>query len=84
MRGIARHSPSARKIANVEHRIARLEKFELWASCIPLNVESLVPPELWKQYYAIQGDILKKMRDAQELAIEIAREIKSRIDSEHA
>jgi hypothetical protein len=77
MRGVARHSPSARKIANVEHRIVRLEEFETWAACVPLNVKNLVTPTLWEQYYALQEDILNKMRDAQRLATVIAHEIKS-------
>jgi hypothetical protein len=77
MRGIARHSPSARKIADIENRIDRLEQLESWANCVPLNVKDLVSPSLWEQYYALQADILNKMRDAQKLAIEIAREIKA-------
>lgn len=82
MRGIARHSPSARKIADIEHRIFRLEQFELWATCVPLNVKGLVSPRLWDEYYSMQEEILNRMRDAQKLATEIAREIKSQI-SDH-
>ena len=84
MRGIARHSPSARKIADIEHRITRLEQFESWANCIPLNVKDLVSPNLWEQYYVMQEDILNRMRDAQKLATEIAREIKSQISDQRA
>ncbi|HTC92188.1 MAG TPA: HNH endonuclease [Terriglobales bacterium] len=81
MLGVARHSPSVRKIADVEQRIARLERFEVWASCVPLDVRSLVSSKLWDQYYAMQEEILSKMRDAQKLAIEIAGEIKSKTSS---
>lgn len=78
MLGEARHSPSARKVADVYERIGRLEEYESWAKCIPLNVKELVSPELWDQYYAIQEEILNKMRAAQQLATQIAREIKDR------
>jgi hypothetical protein len=80
MRGVARHSPSARKIANIERRIACLEHYESWANCSPLSMEDLVSPKLWDQYYAMQEDILNRMRDAQKLATEIALEIRSRVN----
>jgi HNH endonuclease len=82
MLGVARHSPSARKIADIKHRIARLERLESWANCIPLNVKELVSPELWEQYYTMQEEILTKMRAAQKLAIEVALEIKSKTSSQ--
>ena len=83
MRGIARHSPSARKITDIEHRITRLEQFESWANCVPLNVKELVSPKLWDQYYAMQEEILNRMRDAQKLATEIGREIRSQVGDHH-
>jgi 5-methylcytosine-specific restriction endonuclease McrA len=78
MLGVAPRAPSIRKIPDIAERIARLEKFEAWSECVPLKVEQLVSPKLWHQYYALQEDILQKMRDAQKLALEISREIKSR------
>jgi hypothetical protein len=44
----------------------------------------LVSPKLWEQYYAMQEEILNRMRDAQKLATEIAREIKSQISDKPA
>jgi hypothetical protein len=82
MLGGARHSPSVRKIADIGQRISRLEKFESWADCVPLNVKDLVSPVLWNEYFAIQQEILNKMRDAQKLAIKIATEIKLRSTSQ--
>ncbi len=78
MLGVAQRSPSARKVAGIEQRIARLQQYESWADCVPLKMKDLVSPELWDEYYALQEEILSKMRDAQALATEIAREIKSR------
>jgi 5-methylcytosine-specific restriction endonuclease McrA len=86
MLGKAPRAPSIRKISDLTQRIARLEKFESWSGCVPLNIEQIVSPQLWQQYYALQEDILQKMRDAQKLATEISREIKAReidVGSEH-
>lgn len=83
MRGVARHSPSARKIADIEHRITRLERFETWAACTPVNIKELVSPSHWEQYYALQEDILSKMRDAQKIATEIAHEVRSQLKDQH-
>jgi hypothetical protein len=76
MLGAARQSPTARGVGNIKERISRLEKYESWSNCTPLNVKDIVSPALWEQYYALQEDILLKMRDAQKLALEIAQEIK--------
>ena len=55
----------------------RLEQFEAWSKCVPLSLEAMVPSELWKQYYDLQHDILQKMKEAQKLAVEVARHIKA-------
>jgi len=81
MLGPARRSPSVRKIEDIAERIARLERLEEWAGCVPLKVDELVSPELLHQYYSIQDEILNKMRDAQEIAKKIGRQIKTRTDS---
>ncbi len=78
MLGAAPRSPSARGVVDVMHRVAKLERFEAWSSCTPLNIKDIVTPELWDEYYALQADILRKMKDAQQLAIKIAVEIKVR------
>lgn len=82
MLGAAPRSPSVRRVPDLQERIARLERFESWGNCVPLNIKALVPPELWDEYYAMQDEILQKMRDAQKLAVRIAHEIKSRAASE--
>ena len=78
MLGAAPRSPSVRGVANIQERIARLERFESWSNCVPLNIKDLVSPKLWDEYYALQDEILRKMRDAHGLAKQIALEIKSR------
>jgi 5-methylcytosine-specific restriction endonuclease McrA len=77
MLGKARWSPTARGIPDVNDRIARLQRFESWSNCVPLKLHELVPAELWQRYYAMQDEILRKMREAQILALEIAQTIRS-------
>ena len=77
MLGKARHSPSARAISDISGRIDRLEAFESWSKCVPLDLEKLVSPHLWTKYYAVQDEIISKLREAQKLALEIASEIRS-------
>jgi len=83
MLGKARRSPSVRGIADINSRVARLEQFEVWGNCVPLNIQDLVSPDLWEKYYAMQDEILNKMRDAQQLAVQIAQEIKSGVRGRH-
>lgn len=81
MLGAAPRSPSARGISDLAQRIARLERFEAWSQCVPLDLKSLVSPDLWHRYYGLQDEILQKMRDAQKIAVEISNEIKARTNS---
>jgi hypothetical protein len=76
MRGKAKLCPTSRGVKDVEVRISRLERYEAWANCRPLEVQHLVNPELWIRYYTLQDEILAKMREAQTLALEIAKNLK--------
>lgn len=77
MLGTAPRSPAARGILDLQQRILRLERFEAWSNCTPLNLKVLVSPKLWDAYFGMQAEILQKMREAQKLAIEIVREVKA-------
>jgi hypothetical protein len=77
MRGKARLCPTSRGVKDIEIRISRLERYEAWANCRPLQVQKLINPELWDHYYRLQEEILAKMREAQILALEIAKSLKT-------
>jgi HNH endonuclease len=77
MRGNAKLSPKSRGIPDLEARILRLEAYEKWANCQPLRIQELVHPELWEKYYKLQDEILIKMREAQVIALEISKALKS-------
>ena len=76
MTGSAPLSPSTRGVKDLEGRITRLEAFEQWVNCRPLDIKSEVDEKLWDQYYGLQSDILKKMREAQQLAITIRETVR--------
>jgi hypothetical protein len=73
----ARFSPKSRGVADLEARSLRLARFEEWARCEPIRIEEQVNPELWARYYKLQDEIIEKMREAQALALEIAKPLKS-------
>lgn len=71
----APRSPKARGVKDLDEKIGRLESYEKWAQCEPLKVDELVEPELLSKFYLMQTDILLRMKDAQELAVQIAKRI---------
>jgi 5-methylcytosine-specific restriction endonuclease McrA len=77
MQGSSRRSPRTRGIKDIEQRISRLEQYENWAKCAPQDMEKLVDPELWHDYFSAQDEILETMRRAQTLAEEITEQIKA-------
>jgi len=77
MQGQARLCPGKRGILDLQSRVERLERYEKWANCTPIDVESIVSPELLSRYYAIQEEILGRMRDAQAIAQQISAEIRN-------
>jgi hypothetical protein len=75
MTGGAKWSPHTRKVKDLDVRVQRLQTYERWAHCQPLDIEGLVDSELWNGYYALQHDILKKMREAQILALKLSSQV---------
>lgn len=73
----ARLSLANRGVTDLPLRIRRLEEYEQWAKCQQLNIETLVDSQTWKRYYTLQDDILTKMREAQEVAVTLAKQVQS-------
>lgn len=73
----ARLSPATRGVKDLPVRVRRLEEYEEWAKCRQLNIESLVDSQTWERYYSLQEDILTKMREAQEVAILLAKQVRN-------
>jgi HNH endonuclease len=79
MSGSARLSPTTRAVKDLNIRIERLERYEAWAKCAQLKIDEIVNADLLAKYYAIQTEILQKLRNAQQLASQISDEIKNRV-----
>jgi hypothetical protein len=78
MTGNAPLLPANRNIRDLQTRIERLEAYERWAKCRPLNIETFVDERLWARYYSYQEDILSRMREAQQVANSIAAIVRGR------
>ncbi|MGH9534583.1 MAG: HNH endonuclease [Terriglobales bacterium] len=73
IRSGARWSPATLGRPGLERREQRLEAFEAWARCMPIDIAALVPPGTWGRYYRLLDEILAKMGEADAVAAEIAR-----------
>jgi HNH endonuclease len=78
MCGNARLSPTAKGVFNVADKVRRLEEYERWAMCKPLRIAELVDRLCWDKYYELQKEILAKMREAQETADILRKQIHDR------
>jgi len=77
MRSDAKLSPKTRCVKDIEARIARLKEYEKWEEPTKINFEGVVGREKWKQHWENCEQVQSIMRQAQELASEINREIAS-------
>ena len=77
MQGTAKLSPKSRGVKDLADRIARLEEYQAWANCQPLRIQEQISPEFWNRYYKLQDEILEKMREAQVLALEISKSLRT-------
>lgn len=78
MHGTARLSPTARGVPGIAERVVCLEQYERWAACERLGMEELVDRSSWESYYRLQDEILEKMREAQDMAALIRKQIRER------
>jgi hypothetical protein len=65
MQGLAPGSPKTRGIANLDERIALIEKFERWGNVKPLPLRKCVGEEEWLSYWARCDKITAQLREAQ-------------------
>ena len=68
IRGTAKLSPASRKVPDLERRISRLEAFEGWRNVVPLEIEKILGPEVWKGYWETYDKTIDILRQNQGLA----------------
>lgn len=68
MLSTARHSPTARQIAQVGERVNRLEAFEQWKRPIKIDFECLFAVGKWSEYWEMCERVLDEMKKCQVIA----------------
>ncbi len=71
MEGSARLSPKSRGVADLPHRIARLQAYETWREPTKIDFASIVGPQMWERHRQNWRDVLELLKKSQELANEI-------------
>lgn len=71
MRSTARLSPTARGVADIEERIARLQEYEDRGVPTKIDFEAAAGADLWEKHWAHHKKLLELMRVADEEAQEI-------------
>jgi hypothetical protein len=64
----ADRSPRTRGVPDLEKRIELLTQYEKWKPREPINFESAVGPELWREYWESWQEVLEVCRTSQEIA----------------
>lgn len=73
MFGNAKGSPRARQVANIEELAQRLRAFVARVELTEVDVQAIVPPELWQSYWAKRDLVEQSLFDAQNQAAEIRK-----------
>jgi hypothetical protein len=64
----AKHSPTARGLADVADRIDRLEAYERWRSPTKVDFATIIEKDEWDRYWSLCDDVISEMRRCQEVA----------------
>lgn len=79
MQGSARLSPATRGVPDIKERIARLEAYESWRQPRKIDFEAVVGSEVWERHRLNWLEVLRLLRESQELANHIRTIIKKAI-----
>jgi hypothetical protein len=69
-------SPTARQIADVSERIARIAKYEQWKTPRKIDFSAIIGHDEWEHYWSLCERIVDEMRQCQD----VAKSMKQRID----
>jgi hypothetical protein len=78
-----KRSPTARGVANVAERIARLEAYERWRTATKLDFLSTLGPDAWEAYWSECEGVLAEMRRCQEIADLLREKIVKQLGGNH-
>jgi len=77
MTGRAQHSPTARRIHDVQDRMARLEAYEAWGKPIKIDYQSLAGNDEWRKHLAHLDEVLSLLEKAEQHASRLRAVAKS-------
>jgi hypothetical protein len=80
IKGNAERSPTRRGTANLEQRIRRLQAYENLKNIQPIDFESIVGAESWKEYWGTYDKLVEALRDSQKLADRLKERIREAHD----
>jgi hypothetical protein len=72
----APRSPSGRKIADLAHRMTRLERYEAWRTPRCLDVEQIIGTADWNAYWSLCDQVIDELRKAKAVADGIKERIR--------
>lgn len=81
MTSSARHSPTARGVADVQERIERLRRYERWRTPIHLDFASTAGAQAWAKHWENCGRLHELMRESQTHADLLRLSISAALDS---
>jgi hypothetical protein len=79
MLGSAKLSPTGRGLSDVADRVCRLEAYERWRAPTKIEFESIVAPDVWKNYWSLCERVIEDMRRCQEVADSIRAQVLERL-----
>lgn len=73
-------SPKTRMVTNLKEKIKLLTKYEKWGNVRPIDFESIIDPDTWKEHWNNCEKLHEDMRKAQELSLIIKLKIKDNLE----
>lgn len=64
----AKWSPTTRGIADLDDRIARLERYERWKTPTKVDFVQLIGSDEWEQYWSLCEGVVSELKRSQEIA----------------
>jgi hypothetical protein len=78
----APRSPTGRKIADTDQRIARIESYERWKKPTKVDFESILGSQAWKEYWALYDAVVADLAKCQVVANSLRDIIAATVDAQ--
>lgn len=75
----AKLSPTGRGVADIQHRMVRLEAYERWRAPTWVDFESIIASDTWEHYWSLRERVIEDMRRCQEFADSVRAQVVERL-----